>query len=114
MEHLPIVIFIIVLSVYIAFVVFAKMSETFNEKMESRIKELIENSYWRNIFERDIYGNLKSWKTFNDFLFQERNRYRYEMDELSKWHHLMWKYGCYNPSEMEALIKDLIDKLNKA
>ena len=35
----------------------AKMSETFNEKMKNRIKELIENSYWRNLFERDIYGN---------------------------------------------------------
>jgi hypothetical protein len=26
----------------------------------------------------------------------------------------MWKYGCCNPSEMEALINDLVDKLNKA
>lgn len=122
MEHLPIVIFMILLSVYIALVIFAKMlieenikqrseikkltddieylekfthsntervfayvgiepmyfskegckeamidrlcynlvvkmSETFKEKMKCRIKDLIENGYMRNIFERDIYSN---------------------------------------------------------
>ena len=57
---------------------------------------------------------FEAWKTFNNFLSQEENRYRYERDELSKWHHLMWKYGCCNPREMEDLINDLVDKLNKS
>ena len=59
-------------------------------------------------------SELKAWKTFNDFIRQEENKYKYERYELSNWRHLGLKYGCRNICEMEELINDLVDKLNKA
>lgn len=59
-------------------------------------------------------SELRAWNTFNDFIRQEENKYKYERYELSNWRHLGLKYGCRNICEMEELINDLVDKLNKA
>jgi hypothetical protein len=98
MEHLPIVIFEIVLSVFIAFVVFARILIKQITDYQKQIKKL----------EADIEIKINQ--------YQELDELKADAElkgiELSKWVALARNFGCFNQSELYMMVESMKNQVD--
>lgn len=98
MEHLPIVIFEIVLIVFIAFAVLAQILLKQTIKQREKINEL--------------YEQIK----LRDMQLQELDELKAAVElaerELSKWVALAKNFGCYNQSELCMMINSMKNQVD--
>lgn len=78
------------------------------------ILSMFDNDFIAEVLSIHHPSEFEEYKVFHRLLMENEKLYKCERDELSNWHHLGWKYCCCNPSEMDDLINDLLEKLNKA
>ena len=98
MEHLPIVIFEIVLIVFIAFAVLAQILLKQTIKQREKINELYEQIKLRDM-QLQEFDELKAAVEL-----AER--------ELSKWVALAKNFGCYNQSELCMMINSMKNQVD--
>lgn len=98
MEHLPIVIFEIVLSVFIAFAVFAQILLKQTIKQREKINELYEQIKLRDVQLQEL-DELKADAELKGI-------------ELSKWVALAKNYGCYSQSELYMMINSMKNQVD--
>lgn len=58
-------------------------------------------------------SELRAWDEFNKTLRKDYDEYCFVRNELREWHWMMRKYGCQTINELEKLIEDLANRLNK-